>query len=116
MDEAQTKQERESFIYDMGMDLSQPVFDSRIDSSSTSGIDELEEQAEREKREIGNEEINSSHIKRSSPLKESPLEEGSLLLWKFLPVALEYELLSSFYWISRKANRNDSFPIRRISV
>lgn len=39
----------------MGMDLSQPFFDSRIDSSSTSGIDELEEQAERENRERGNE-------------------------------------------------------------
>lgn len=37
----------------MGMDLSQPVFDSRIDSSSTSGIDELEEQAEN--RDRGNE-------------------------------------------------------------
>ncbi|CAK7328705.1 unnamed protein product [Dovyalis caffra] len=37
------------------MELSQPVFDSRIDSSSTSGIDELEEQAERENRDRGNE-------------------------------------------------------------
>ncbi|KAF9660777.1 hypothetical protein SADUNF_SadunfMtG0009700 (mitochondrion) [Salix dunnii] len=39
----------------MVMELSQPVFDSRIDSSSTSGIDELEEQAERETRDRGNE-------------------------------------------------------------
>lgn len=49
------KQERKSVIYEMVMELSQPVFDSRIDSSSTSGIDELEEQAERENRDRGNE-------------------------------------------------------------
>ena len=37
------------------MELFQPVFDSRIDSSSTSSIDELEEQAEQENKDRGNE-------------------------------------------------------------